>query len=113
MARSGVNLRKKERRPFRMIARISIDSNTTLIPCTLSDISEIGARVLLEDDQGDLPIIFRLILAPGGPRRECRVIWRDGITVGVAFIGAAKYPGQRTEARGLSFPTQSNSARSA
>ena len=53
--------------------------------CAIADISESGARLALEHD-GELPDTFVLLLtASGGPRRHCRVVWRDGLTVGVKF----------------------------
>ena len=43
------------------------------------------ARLALDRDQ-ELPDTFILLLtASGDARRHCRVIWRDGLTVGVEF----------------------------
>jgi hypothetical protein len=51
----------------------------------MSDVSHTGARLVLEDDD-ELPDSFLLLLTRnGGTRRQCRVIWRAGMTVGVAF----------------------------
>jgi hypothetical protein len=83
--RNRAELRKNPRRQFHYTARIMADKNTPLIACSISDISESGARLALEVD-GELPDTFILLLTPnGGARRHCRVVWRDGTSVGVEF----------------------------
>ena len=53
--------------------------------CAIADISETGARLVLEIDE-ELPQRFMLLLSSSGAaRRICRVVWRDGMTVGVSF----------------------------
>lgn len=86
-ARNSANQRRKPRRTFRYKARILIDKKGTQIPCVLSDISETGARVKLESE-AELPEQFVLLFTPSGSsRRLCRVAWRNGMAVGVAFTG--------------------------
>jgi hypothetical protein len=83
--RNRAELRKKPRRQFHYAARILAGKNTPPIACSISDISESGARIALEGD-GELPDNFILLLtADGGARRRCRVVWRDGPSVGVEF----------------------------
>jgi hypothetical protein len=83
--RSRAELRKKPRRPFHYPARILTDGTTPPQKCTVADVSQTGARIVLEAD-GELPDRFILLLSRNGaPRRRCRVIWRDGATVGVEF----------------------------
>ena len=83
--RSGVELRKKPRRTFRHAAAIVHGEEPTVQPCSVVDISEGGARLLLEEPN-ELPENFMLSLMPGGKvRRFCRLVWRDGTTLGVAF----------------------------
>ena len=83
--RNRAELRKKPRRQFHYTARILPDQDTPPIACLISDISESGARLALDRDQ-ELPDTFILLLtASGDARRHCRVIWRDGLTVGVEF----------------------------
>jgi hypothetical protein len=51
----------------------------------LSDVSQFGARLVLDKDE-ELPDRFVFLLsANGGAQRRCLVIWRDGMTVGVKF----------------------------
>ena len=83
--RNRAELRKKPRRQFHYTARILTDKDTPPIACSIADISESGARLALERDE-ELPETFILLLtANGGARRHCRVIWRDGLTIGVEF----------------------------
>jgi hypothetical protein len=83
--RNRAELRKKPRRHFHYNARIFSDKDTPPITCSISDISQTGARIALESDE-KLPDTFMLLLTPNGDaRRHCRVIWRDGLSVGVEF----------------------------
>jgi hypothetical protein len=83
--RNGAELRKKPRRQFHYNAGILIDQTSAPIPCMISDISESGARLSLEG-AAELPESFVLLLIPNGAaRRSCRIIWREGTTVGVVF----------------------------
>jgi hypothetical protein len=83
--RNHAELRKKPRRQFNYNARIHVDKDTPLIVCSISDISEGGARIALEREE-TLPDTFMLLLTPSGDaRRQCRVIWREGLVLGVKF----------------------------
>lgn len=83
--RNHAELRKKPRRSFHYNAKILKDKDSPPLPCAISDISASGARLSLENDV-ELPPEFILLLTPNGEaRRRCRMIWRDGLTVGVKF----------------------------
>ncbi len=76
--------RKSRRRLLRYSAWMALD-NETLHGCVLSDISETGARLDVEDSKA-MPDHFRLLLSgTGSARRDCRVIWRGPAQIGVAF----------------------------
>jgi len=80
---------EKRRHPRRQInyagAKIIIDKKGTALNCRLFDVSQGGARIVLENVQG-VPDRFLLLLAPtGATPRVCRVIWRNGPILGVAF----------------------------
>ena len=76
--------RKSRRRPLRYSAWIALDGGK-LQGCALSDISDLGARLEVEDEKA-LPDRFRLMLSGrGSARRQCRVIWRKPTQIGVAF----------------------------
>lgn len=73
--------------------------------CTLSDISDRGARINVPDSK-TIPENFLLLLASTGTaRRRCRVIWRATGQVGVKFesrlddlVRAARTPKADTDA---------------
>ncbi len=90
MAAAGNNnnraeLRRKTRRQFRYTASILADNSAPPVSCSISDISETGARLVLEKDT-TLPDKFILLLtANGGALRHCRMVWRTGLAIGVEF----------------------------
>lgn len=78
-------LRKKPRRLLHYRAQIVLDKNGKLRPCSIVDISESGARIVLDTSEA-LPKRFLLLLASRGGIRECRQVWRDELTLGVEFL---------------------------
>jgi hypothetical protein len=83
--RNQAELRKKLRRPMHHAARILINERGTTLPCEISDASETGARLVLKGNV-QLPERFVLLLTPmGQSRRICRLVWRNGNMLGVAF----------------------------
>ncbi len=83
--RGGRELRKAARRQFNYRAKILTSAKARAQACAIADISEHGARIVLESDQ-DLPQRFLLLLNPrGSAGRICRLVWRKGLTVGVEF----------------------------
>jgi hypothetical protein len=83
--RNRAELRKKPRRQFHYDASILLNGTSSPCACAIADISETGARIVLESDR-ELPERFILLLNRGGEaRRRCRVVWRNGLTVGVQF----------------------------
>ena len=87
---SGNRKRPEQRKhPRRQInyagAKIVVDKKNTAVNCVVFDVSEGGARIVLENDHA-VPDRFLLLLAPNGATpRACRVIWRNGAILGVAF----------------------------
>jgi hypothetical protein len=83
--RNRPDLRKMPRRPIRHAANLLVDEKGTLRPCWIVDISDVGARLMLLSDY-ELPERFVLLLTETGKaRRDCRVVWRDGLILGVEF----------------------------
>jgi hypothetical protein len=83
--RSHAELRRKPRRQFHYSASVLTDDKTPPVPCAIADISETGARLVLQTEC-ELPDRFMLLLTRNGvARRICRVVWRDGTSVGVEF----------------------------
>jgi len=80
-------LRRSPRRQFHYNACVLIQEKQQSCLCHIADISELGARLVLADEC-ELPERFILLLSrKGDARRHCRLVWRDGLTVGVAFPG--------------------------
>ncbi|MGL4285885.1 MAG: PilZ domain-containing protein [Phreatobacter sp.] len=76
-------VRRKELR-YRVSVETIEDGRRSL--CLIQDISETGARLRLDDDVA-LPERFLLRLAENRPQsRLCRLVWREGPVIGVAFI---------------------------
>jgi hypothetical protein len=83
--RNRAELRKHPRRQFHYSAQIFTDPKAPALTCMIADISQSGARLVLENDK-QLPDRFMLLLSSnGGARRRCRVVWRTAETVGVEF----------------------------
>ena len=76
--------RKARRRLMRYTAWIAL-SPGKFHGCVLSDISETGARIDVENSK-IIPDRFPLFLSKnGGARRVCKVAWRKPKQIGVAF----------------------------
>jgi hypothetical protein len=61
----------------------SLDGHRSPIECSVTDLSQGGARLSF-DCSRILPDEFRLSLE-NGVRRLCKVVWKKGNEVGVAF----------------------------
>lgn len=83
--RTQAELRKKPRRPLHYRARILLSKKGQPRSCNIEDISETGARIVLQKDE-ELPDRFLLLFTPRGVARVCRQVWRDDLTVGVEFL---------------------------
>ena len=78
------NKRKSRRRQIRYTAWLVLEGDQ-LHGCVLSDASDTGARLEVEDSKR-VPDTFMLLLAGNGSaRRTCRVVWRKPQQVGVKF----------------------------
>lgn len=76
--------RKAPRKPLRYAAWIALDDRQPA-SCFLSDISDLGARLDVEDSTL-IPDRFVLLLAQhNAPKRYCTVIWRETNQIGVRF----------------------------
>jgi PilZ domain len=78
--------RKSIRRPIRYSAWVVLEGDA-LHGCVMTDISDTGARLDV-DETKPIPDQFTLLLSMnGGARRKCRVIWRKPRQIGVSFEG--------------------------
>ena len=83
--------RKAKRRPMRYSAWIALPGKK-LHGCALSDMSDTGARIEIDDSE-IIPDRFPLFLSGNGAaRRICTVVWRKpkqmGVTFGIRFAAA-------------------------
>ena len=90
--------RKKARKPLRHSVWLHVKKGQRPTSGTMSDISDTGARVDVEEPQG-IPDRFLLLLSKNGQaRRVCRVVWRSETQVGVQFEKAAETDGKSYQA---------------
>jgi hypothetical protein len=83
------NKRKHRRRSLSRLATLRGTDGRVIATCTMSDISDGGAKVIL-DRSVQLPESFSLWLRNNGSvYRECTVVWRTEDTLGVQFSRAA------------------------
>ena len=82
-------MRRTAREVVNARAWIEIGAEAQLHRCRLVDISQNGARLIVED--GEItPDSFDLLLAKfGQPRHRCSVVWKHGNEIGVEFVAPA------------------------
>lgn len=89
--------RKHIRRSLRYTAWIGSGGNAPLRGCIVSDISQTGAKLDVENPE-ELPDAFQLLLSGrGGIYRQCQVVWRSNSQIGVHFETAAAARPPRTK----------------
>jgi hypothetical protein len=84
------SLRVQPRGLVSKVGQILLGQNAAPIDCTVIDLSAGGARLSISRPQ-DLPndVEFQ----HGGVRRKCRVVWRRGFQVGIAYSASAERSG--------------------
>ena len=65
---------------------ITFSDSSGKLDCTVRDISEGGARLLITGG-GDAPETFELVIDLDGLAADCQVRWRRGKEVGVQYVG--------------------------
>ena len=84
-AASEKKKRAKDRTPTFRAGRV-IFSGRSETPCVIKDLSDLGARIVLEGE-ASLPPLVTLVIATTGSRKEARVVWQDEREVGLSFGG--------------------------
>lgn len=69
---------------MRYSAWLALDGDV-LQGCALSDISETGARIDVEDADAIPDSLVLLLSGNGAARRKCQVVWRKPRQIGVRF----------------------------
>ncbi len=82
----GSERRKTPRRRVLKGAQVSFRGLRAAIDCTIRDLSDNGARLIVESPVG-VPDLFDLVQHGGAPR-FCRVVWRTATQIGVEFLDA-------------------------
>jgi hypothetical protein len=83
--RHQADLRKNRRQHLRYPAWIVLGPEQPQHKCMLSDVSNTGARIMTEGGLEPPPEFVLFLSAEGKTRRNCRVVWRDGASLGVEF----------------------------
>jgi len=65
-------------------AKIILPRDTSLVHCTVQNLTSGGARLKLANTYG-IPQTFELTFEHGRTRRLCRVVWRTNDCLGVSF----------------------------
>jgi hypothetical protein len=82
-------LRKALRRDLTYQVWIAYGEKQRVVPCTISNVSQTGARICLPFN-GDVPEHFLLMLSLSGRvKRRCKVVWRSALELGVSFEAEA------------------------
>jgi hypothetical protein len=93
---SFIDQRRSPREHVNFPAWIQTGAGPQRRECTVLDISEGGARVLVPPSV-TLPREFWIILSrDGSRRRRCRLVWRSNGQIGVAYLGPLKFDGSRS-----------------
>ena len=81
--------RESKRYSVNRVAKFVTESGALPRDCIVTNISEGGARLFSE--AANIPDQFRLLIDGDTPiREECRVVWRLGGEIGVAFVTLEK-----------------------
>jgi len=67
-----------------LAGRISFNNRSSVLDCTVRDLSETGARIYFAD-ASELPASFELEIPNKGVRVQGRVVWSRGANHGVIF----------------------------
>ena len=73
-----------------MAARVTFGGRD--VACTVRNLSDTGAKLELASGLRQVPAEFTLLL-PDGHARDCRVVWRTQMDVGVEFTPASSPEG--------------------
>ncbi len=90
MVLQGANRRKAARAEYHTAGTIKSVLRNAELPCVVEDLSETGAKLLVENVNHS-PDTFRLGITGSNFSAECIVVWRSKSAVGVIFETAPVY----------------------
>lgn len=76
--------RAKHRARVLKSGKIIVSAKAPKIDCTIRDLSDAGARLLIPSSTFGVPHEFDLMIGEG-ERHSCRVVWRTETALGVEF----------------------------
>ena len=82
--------RSSDRRRVLKAGVIAYSGRHVTLRCGIRDLSESGARVLVEGSVA-APDSFELLSDSDGMEVACQVVWRRGMEVGVRFLAPARF----------------------
>jgi hypothetical protein len=92
-----VEARARARKSEFSLAAVLYSSNwPDGLACTVHDTSDTGARLQLENAKSvrktfvHIPIGVRLHFLPWEQEVDCRIVWREGAHLGVAYVGVMR-----------------------
>jgi hypothetical protein len=89
--RTFIERRRSIREHVEFPAWIDIGDGSPPRNCTVLDVSETGARIMVSFP-ADLPKEFWLLLTKDRTRRRhCRRVWRSNTQVGVTYLGSIEF----------------------
>lgn len=71
---------------YRASKTAQIDHGGDKTPCIIRDLSETGAAIELSDLSSRIPETFTLVFPDDRLKLPCRVVWRTGYRMGIAFV---------------------------
>jgi PilZ domain len=82
----AITKKREKRKSVRQAGWIAFEGGFAARPCVVEDMSPTGAKVRV-DDPNTLPAKLRLAFTRDvRTGRNCEVVWRRGMSVGVKFV---------------------------
>ncbi len=83
---AGNGKKREARKSLRQDGWLTLEGGFAARPCVVVDLSESGARLIVEDAQ-PLAKTLRLAFSRDARRgRDCAVVWRRGRSIGIKFV---------------------------
>lgn len=82
------NSRTAQRLKVLKSAKAVFNKNSSVVDCTVRDMSETGARIVFKDHTL-VPDEFRFLLTQDNTIRDVKIMWRKGGLVGIKFMSDA------------------------
>lgn len=79
--------RQDQRRRTFKGGKIFFNDDRSVIDCTVKNLSQSGAALLVESTIG-IPSEFNLLISPEHVLKACKVVWKTETQIGVSFVGS-------------------------